>query len=254
MNTRLLILTSLTVSTAIWGICETAYGQTSITVPNFSFEINPGNCNQCQGNTTALPDWSITNNPNNSFNNNSGAQPYSSGAFNSIGTGDGSNFAYLNFDPGSPNSGYTATITSAASVTTIQPGTYTLTIAVGKNNRTNTYGSTGNISLSLLDASNNDAVLASTLIPNNTEPFGTFTDYTVTYFSNGSLDGHSLLIQMSSTDPNASDTYQPGFDNVRLDFLAVPEPSTWIGASLVGLMLLVQIARARSFSKRNVKQ
>ena len=30
----------------------------------------------------------------------------------------------------------------------------------------------------------------------------------------------------------------------------VPEPTTWVGASLAGLMLIVQIVRARAFSKR----
>jgi hypothetical protein len=35
-----------------------------------------------------------------------------------------------------------------------------------------------------------------------------------------------------------------------VDFQAVPEPTTWIGASLAGLMLIVQIVRARVFSKR----
>lgn len=34
----------------------------------------------------------------------------------------------------------------------------------------------------------------------------------------------------------------------------VPEPSTWLAAILAGLMLIVQIARARSFSKQQVKR
>jgi hypothetical protein len=45
-------------------------------------------------------------------------------------------------------------------------------------------------------------------------------------------------------------TWGSGADqNFTLD--VVPEPSTWIGAGLAGLMLIVQIAKARSFSKRS---
>jgi hypothetical protein len=46
----------------------------------------------------------------------------------------------------------------------------------------------------------------------------------------------------------------PDFSMGVIGIEAVPESSTWIGASLAGLMLIVQIAKARSFSKRNVRR
>lgn len=75
-------------------------------------------------------------------------------------------------------------------------------------------------------------------------------------FSLGSVvlnPGDTVEFSWSNVGLAAGKTLAFGLDNFELgdnNSLMVPEPSTWVGASLAMLMLGVQIARARSFSKR----
>src|SRR6202030_1361746 len=75
-------------------------------------------------------------------------------------------------------------------------------------------------------------------------------------FSLGSVvlnPGDTVQFSWSNVGPTTGQTFAFGLDNFELgdnNNLMVPEPSTWVGATLATLMLGVQVVRARSFSKR----
>jgi hypothetical protein len=72
---------------------------------------------------------------------------------------------------------------------------------------------------------------------------------------NGGIGGIRLASGFASSG-NYFNTYVDNFtigtaaSTITYDFEPIPEPSTWIGASLAALLLIVEITRARSFSKR----
>ena len=144
-------------------------------------------------------------------------------ASTSYGTApDGFNFAY---DDG-------GTISQALS-SNLAAGSYTLTVAVGHRGG-RTFGG-GELEL----------FAGSTLLnsfPLTSPTAGTFADEQLTYNA-GATDpylGQSLKIALVSNGSGYSSSPTVDFDNVRLDFDAAPEPSTWAlvlgsGAFLVAL-------------------
>lgn len=216
-------------------------GAAPVVVPNASFE-SPSSPSQTSTNPNLVTGWVFDVKNGSAY----GTSAISSN-FNSAGTSDGSDYAFINND--SPN--VTDTITSASSLGTIAPlTTYTLTLAIGnrKTSDSNPYGAPGDVSFSLLA---NGVAFATTTVTNGTIPNGTFEDFTLTFTTpaTGSIIGQSLKLQLASL-PQTGTAYQPSFDNVRLDAAAVvvvPEPAS--GALLLSglLMLCGLIWRARSF-------
>jgi len=213
-----------------------------ISVPNASFE-SPGSPQSTSTNVNLVPGWVFNVKGGSQFGVGSVASNYAL-----PGTSSGSYYATINNDW--PD--VTDTITSAASLGTITPlTTYTLTLAIGNENKSDSslYGAPGPVSFSLLA---NGVVFATKTVPNGSVANGTFQDFTLAYTtpSSGSIIGDSLKIQLA-TLPEEGTAYQPAFDNVRLDAVVeapavVPEPSTWalLGSGLLTLWWMMRRQRA----------
>ena len=213
-----------------------------ISVPNASFE-SPGSPQSTSTNVNLVPGWVFNVKGGSQFGVGSVASNYAL-----PGTSSGSEYATINNDW--PN--VTDTITSAASLGTITPlTTYTLTVAVGNENKSDSslYGAPGPVSFSLLA---NGVSFATKTVPNGSVANGTFQDFTLSYTtpSSGSVIGDSLEIQLA-TLPEQGTAYQPAFDNVRLDAeveapAVVPEPSTWalFASGLLTLWWMMRRQRA----------
>jgi hypothetical protein len=201
----------------------------SITVPNYSFETNPGG----PGDSGTLSGWS---------GGNSGT------FFPTVGSGgyvaeDGSyvGFVYVN------GNGSAQELTSSSSLATIALNeTYTLTVALG-NDMTSSSNNGGQLSANIALLANGSIITGASLtglVP--TDAGGVMTDYMVSFTTTGGanagLIGDTLKIQLGQ-DAGHSDYPVAEFDNVRLDgtVSAVPEPSTWAmmlgGVGVLGLMI-----------------
>jgi len=145
--------------------------------------------------------------------------------------------------------GKTDTITSAASLGTIEANTkYTLTVAVGNVGGSDSVSnhSPGNVSFSLLA---NGIAFATDTVPNGTVPDATFEDFSLTFQtpSSGSIIGENLEIQLASL-PISGLGVGPAFDNVTLNATSIavaPEPST-CALMLGGLLTLAYLVRRRT--------
>lgn len=192
-------------------------------------------------------DWSVTGTGGwNLIDVTSDTSPSYNNRFQSMGTSDGSTYAFVNED-----SAGTITSTPSGLTLTIQPlTTYTLTIAVG--NPTETGSSFSDPSArELIQFLADGSALDSALFPLATvnvssATSGTFTDYTATFTTGatdvGSIFGDSLAIQMG--DPTGSGSGVGAFDNVRLsvESISIPEPSTWALLSIsIALLVLIGI-------------
>jgi hypothetical protein len=106
----------------------------------------------------------------------------------------------------------------------LAPGTYWLTVAPDNAGQNSTYilATNGANAVGMPPGNDGNSYFSSTSGPVVFEPVGT----------------------------GAGPDFSMGVTGIE----AVPEPATWIGASLAGLTLIVQIAKARSFSKRNVNR
>jgi len=199
-------------------IAGTTAQATPITVPNASFE-NPAT--PTEGDGAPIPGWVFNSQSGNLY----GTAPISQ-SFISEGAASGNNYAFMFNDV----AGKTNTITSAASLGTIEPNTeYTLTVAIGNVGGSDSVSnhSPGNVSFSLLA---NGIAFATDTVPNGTVQDATFEDFRLTFQtpSSGSIMGENLEIQLASL-PTPGPGSGPAFDNVILDatsIAAAPEPST----------------------------
>jgi hypothetical protein len=213
---------------------------TSIAVPNFSFESpalpNGSNNNGGNGNTTAIPGWTISA-PASSGTNNGVYHP--SGGFSSTNPlpapADGNQIAYL--FPGA--AGATCSITTTNSLGTIVPDSfYTLTVALG-NRSDNLFFDSGTYTIDILA---NGVSVGEATLAGNTIAHGSFVDLSTSFFSgSGSLVGESLTIELSATAGTSSD--EGIFDNVRL---SVPESGSTCALLFLSLMIVLGASRCRS--------
>lgn len=147
-----------------------------------------------------------------------GSQNPSGAMFSSINPlaapAEGNQFVYINTFPENPDgiSGIFQPITD------LQPNTtYTLTVAIGSRlDRVNTAGT-----ISLVEGFDPSGTILATGggIPDTP---GTWEDYSISFTTGDSVDGF-LTIVLSTP---AAGTIQAAFDNVRLEAVAVPEPTT----------------------------
>lgn len=119
----------------------------TITVPNGSFEMpatggGPNSTNNYSPNNPNIPDWVFVDNGGDVGGIQDQGPNGANNTGNPIGT-DGFEWAFVNLSNGA-GGGPFGSITSAATVTTIQPNTtYTLTIAVGNNTQIGGYDHVG---------------------------------------------------------------------------------------------------------------
>lgn len=204
-------------------------------VPNYSFE-SPASPAATSSNPNVIPYW-VFNVQGGSYYGTMGI----SSNFNSPGTSDGNDYAFINNDAYN----VTDTITSAQSLGPIVGNMqYTLTVAIGNRNGSGIYDDPGNVTLSLLS---NGQAFATETVPNGSVPNGTFEDFSLTYTTTSSspIVGDNLEIQLG-TQPITSGEYEPAFDNVRLDLEEVPEPQTCAMISLGALALGWLVWRVRA--------
>ena len=225
-------------------------GLIPINVPNYSFESpnlgGPGGYFGPNG-TITIPGWTFQVSNGSDVGGIQNQGPNGGGGPNTgnpIGT-DQNQWAFLNLSNmgSTPTSG---TITSAASVATIQPNvTYYLTAAVGSNTQLGGYQDAGNFFVSLLA---NGVPVASNGLLASDNVKGTLQNLTVSFTApaSGGVDGQSLTIQLGSTSSNSSDPFggqQSLFDNVRL--ASTPEPSSLVLCGFGALGLLIAVRKRR---------
>lgn len=185
----------------------------SLFVDNFSFEDDVA---PIGGTITTPPSGWLSYNQTGAAD--IGSQNATSAQFsanNPLATpGDGNQFLYVNTfgnNPGGISGIYQP-------ITDLMPNmTYTLTVAIGSRaDRINTAGT-----ISLVNGFDNTGTILATGggLP---ETPNTWEDYSIS-FSTGADASGFLTIVLSSV---AANTIQADFDNVRLEAVAVPEPST----------------------------
>jgi hypothetical protein len=204
----------------------------AIAVPNFSFQANP----VADGGGTFDTDGWTRNGFAGTFNP-TGSQ-FTNGADNSATGGvppggDGNQFGYIET---------TSSIQSASALTTVQAGaTYELTISIG--DFLGVESGTARIGFLFDDAfvttgafSYADLNTAATYSPE-----GEFSNYTLIYQAKSTDVGKGLKIFVGQ---NTNGTF--AFDNVRLNVVATPEPSTYAMMILgLGALSVVGYRRKR---------
>jgi len=148
---------------------------------------------------------------------------------------DGPQAAFLHWGAGTGDG--SSTITSTNTVTTIEAGVYTLRVAVGSPNAGLNMDQVHRVSVAILA---NGADVANDY---GTPPAqGTWANYTaVLDNSDGTHNGKALKIQLWGR-LGGGEKRHVNFDNVRLDFVAIPEPAT---LGLLGLGALGLLARRK---------
>jgi hypothetical protein len=217
-----------------------ASAQTPVTVNNFSFEQDvTGNAT-----TTAPTGWTAfyDGQPNNFI----GSQLTTSAQYlNSppIATpGDGSQFLYINDNAGTATDGIYQDVGTLLADTT-----YTLTVAIGSRADWSP-GPNGQGTISLLNGNDQTGTLLASTTSDVVSQTGTFSDFTITYTTAGSVSG-DLIVDLSVVG-NPSAFSQGNFDNVRLEASAVPEPGTL--ALVGGGLALLPVLRRRSFGPKHL--
>jgi hypothetical protein len=218
---------------------------TGITVPNFSFEspalANGSNNNGGNGDTTAIPGWTISAPASSGLNN---GVYHPAGGFTSANPlpapADGNQIAYL--FPGA--AGATSSITTTNSLGLIAPNlNYILTVALGNRNDA-LFFDTGTYTIALLA---NGVPVAQTNFAGNLIAHGTFVDVSTSFVSPsfGPLIGESLTIELSAMAGSSSD--EGIFDNVRLTSSSVPDRGSTFVLLALSLATLVGAHRISSF-------
>ena len=202
-------------------VLATTANATPITVDNFSFELPDVNGNSLASDITPIPGWTAANPPAAGVRDTSG------------GPSDGNQWAYI----GNGNSLYQRP--ESNTTTFLSNTTYTLTVDVVGNGGA---PSSPGYSVAIVDPSDNVLNLGGTGIANDWTSPSSWTTVVVTYSTGPSspLAGQALRIRLAQTSG-----IQLFFDNVRLDAVTVPEPTSFsiLGLGVVGLL---RIARRRS--------
>jgi hypothetical protein len=215
----------------------------NITVPNFSFEspalANGSNNNGGNGDTTAIPGWTITAPASSGINNGVYHPALGFTSTNPLpAPADGNQLAYL--FPGA--AGATSSITTTNSLGLIAANTdYVLTVALGNRND-GIFFDTGTYTIDLLA---NGVPVAQTNFAGNLIAHGTFVDVSTSFVSPsfGPLIGESLTIELSATAGSSSD--EGILDNVRLTSSSVPDRGSTFGLLTLSLAALFGANRLR---------
>jgi hypothetical protein len=206
---------------------------TPVTVNNFSFEqdVTAG------ANTTSPTDWTAfySGEPNNFIGSQAAAHGQYTASPPLTSPGDGNQFMYINNDG---NGGVTDGVYQDVGAL-LANTTYTLTVAIGS--RADWAGGNGQGTISLLNGVDQTGTLLASTTSNVGAQTGTFTDFTATFTTSGSVSG-DLIVDLSVVGTPSVFT-QGNFDNVHLDATVVPEPATF--ALLGGGLLLSLIALRR---------
>ena len=200
-----------------------------VTVPNFSFE-NPGS-----GSAT---DWT-------SGNASIGVDPFTSG-FTSAS--DGVQFHYLNltgFGGVSPQ----FTESNPTLIGNVVAGTYTLTVAGGRRN--NGTATTDGLYIIELLAGGNVIGTQTVVDPFNSYASDSWNDITAVAFipEGDAAIGTDITIRLTATD-GANNQTQGQFDNVRLDYVAIPTPAPTLNEWVLILLALVLIGTGFQYIRR----
>jgi hypothetical protein len=196
----------------------------SIAVANPSFEdptnpplIMPGQYTTYPGPGDTIPGW--TNDPN------SGVQYYITPSNTSSGP-----YEYLTVANGVDGAFSDSSLISQTLSFTLQPGTYTLTIASGWRGGRNYAGGTFG-----LYTTNGTDIGSTTFVQPAVQETFLDTSLVVNVLATSPELGQNLVIEMEGSGLNGGTI---DFDNARLDFTAVPEPSTYLlfGAGAVALV------------------
>lgn len=256
-SSRTILISSLRIAALFFAAPIFTLSANSITVPNFSFESpalpNGANNNGGNGDTTAIPGWTISA-PAASGNNNGVYHP--SAGFTSTNPlpapADGNQVAYL-FPGAAANS---CSITTTNSLGLIAANTdYLLTVALGNRND-NLFFDTGTYTIDLLA---NGVSIAESALTGSAITHGTFTDLSASFLAtSGPLIGESLTIRLSATAGSNND--EGIFDNVRLTASPVGLPDVGgtmmlLGIGMVGIgMLHLQLGCRRGQISANVQR
>jgi hypothetical protein len=209
----------------------TDHAQATNLVQNFSFEQD------------VIPNDSITAYPNPDAPNQitNWTAPDVAGIFNTTG-----NAAYTTPDPDGNQIAFNDSSTPIAQTlgVDLEAGVYTLTIATGWRTTDGYAGGTFGLYTVNANPALEIPLAAQALVKPSTA--GTFQDEHVqlTVLAGDPNIGNPFQVELSGISPHNGDLGTTDFDNVRLDFVAAPEPSTF---ALVagGMGLLFGVARMR---------
>jgi len=205
-----------------------------IAVPNGSFEAS--SLGDGGFDSAPIPDWVISGsfsaagafNPTDAqFSGTTGGSPPS--------PAEGTNIGLTNLSrSGVAGSGFSV-FTSAASLATVQPMTiYELTVAVGR--RSSSFVP-DQYQIEMLV---NDVVVpeSTVVLDGNTITADTFQDMVSRFTATDALVGGTLKVRVTHSTFAGSGTAAGHFDNVRLQAIAIPEPSTCLmfACGLAGLI------------------
>jgi hypothetical protein len=200
--------------------------------PANGYGSGPGESNTTQDNP--IPGWTVTVAQ-------SGIQ---NGLVSSLYDGANSGLVGTNFAYNDGTAPFYQVLSGPGS--TFEAGTYTLTVAVGTRPDVETAGAV--LSLYTASGSSLGTDIKNDDVAGVSSYTGTFTDETLTLTVNSgdSEIGQTIAIALAGGNNKGLDN--DDFDNVRLTFDPIPEPSTYAmmlgGALMLGLMVRRRVVRA----------